>query len=66
VTIQGHPSVEAINAEGRVMNITVCAECGALRSVLFLSQDRWLCTRCRAQGVATPTVVPLAKPVRRR
>jgi len=40
--------------------ITVCAECGRMRSVLFLDRDRWFCTGCRAEGAAAPNLYPVA------
>jgi hypothetical protein len=40
--------------------ITVCAECGRMRSVLFLDRDRWFCTSCRAEGAAAPNLYPVA------
>lgn len=64
--IGGHPTVEAWNDEGRALNFTVCAGCGSLRSVLFLSRDRWYCTACRNEGDARPTVVALSHPAKER
>lgn len=61
--IRGHPSLPAESHAG-AFRITVCAECEALRTVLFLSKDRWYCTRCRAEGDARPTVIPLHRPQR--
>jgi hypothetical protein len=40
--------------------VTVCADCGRMRSVLFLDRDRWFCTGCRAEGVTTPNLYPIA------
>ena len=36
--------------------ITVCAHCGEARTILFLRKDRWLCTKCRMEGVAPPNL----------
>jgi hypothetical protein len=63
--IRGHPAVDAepnANTGARPFLITVCAECEAMRSVLFLSRDRWYCTKCRAEGDARPTMIPMSKP----
>ena len=60
--IKGHPALEAVNAEGKKLTITVCSECGALRSILMLVGDRWYCTKCKSEGVAKPTVIPLRRP----
>lgn len=40
--------------------ITVCAECGNLRTVLFLAKDRWFCFRCKTSGAAPPNLYPVA------
>lgn len=59
--IDGHPTIELITSPNEPPTlITVCAECGELRTVLFLSRDRWFCTRCRAEGAAPPTLYPIA------
>jgi ribosomal protein S27AE len=59
--IGGHPVVELyLAAEQEPTLITVCAECGQLRTILFLSQDRWMCTRCRAEGATRPNLYPIA------
>lgn len=51
VTIPGHPEIPLVNAKGDVIQmITVCAECGAMRSIIMLVGDRWYCSRCRAEG----------------
>jgi len=54
--INGHP--ELVLPSGQV--ITLCASCGQMRSILFLSRDRWLCTKCRAEGAAPPNLYPVA------
>jgi hypothetical protein len=38
--------------------ITVCAECGRMRTVLFLDGDRWFCVGCRAEGATAPNYFP--------
>ena len=65
LTIEGHPNILAHNTEGRTMKIIICAECNAVRSVLYLSKDRWYCTSCRNSGDARPTMIPLSNPARR-
>jgi translation initiation factor 2 beta subunit (eIF-2beta)/eIF-5 len=55
-TIHGHPA--ELNSAGQL--ITVCAECGQMRTILFLRKDRWFCTRCRAEGAAPPNLYPIA------
>jgi len=59
-TISGHPALELPNGRDQPVVITVCAECGAMRTVLFLSKDRWFCFKCRAEGAAPPNMFPLA------
>lgn len=53
-----------------VRKITVCSECGSLRSILWLqrsgNRDRWFCNQCRAEGEAKPTQIPLSNPAARR
>lgn len=39
--------------------IYLCANCERMRTVLFLSKDRWLCTACRNEGVERPQLVPI-------
>jgi ribosomal protein S27AE len=60
--IEGHPALEAINGDGKKINITVCSDCGSLSTILFLVGDRWYCTKCKSSGNAAPTVVPLRRP----
>lgn len=55
--IKGHPAIVAPNANDDELRFTVCAECGRLRSILFLTGDRWYCTVCRNAGVAKPSRV---------
>jgi translation initiation factor 2 beta subunit (eIF-2beta)/eIF-5 len=40
--------------------ITVCANCGQMRTILFLTRDRWLCTKCKTEGAAPPNLYPVA------
>jgi hypothetical protein len=65
-TVSGHPSLvadrEALGFKLPPLTITVCAECGKMRSVLFLSKDRWYCTGCRKSGDARPTQIALRRP----
>lgn len=65
-TIKGHPGVEYQSSDGRTLRITVCAECGELRSLLWLTGDRWYCRHCRAEGVGRGAQVPISNPARRR
>lgn len=60
-TIGGHPAVELFTSvHGPPTLITVCANCGAMRTILFLDKDRWFCTRCRTEGAAAPNLYPIA------
>ena len=60
-TIQGHPEEALLNEQGEVITmLTVCCECGALRSILFLSRDRWYCSACRVEGKAPPQLFPVS------
>jgi len=59
-TINGHPTVELHHDDGPPTLITVCAECGHVRSILFLTRDRWFCSQCRAEGVSAPNLYPIA------
>jgi translation initiation factor 2 beta subunit (eIF-2beta)/eIF-5 len=54
--IEGHPSLELDN--GNV--ITVCVECGQMRTILWLLGDRWYCTQCKAKGENRPKVIPIS------
>lgn len=65
-TIKGHPSIEAVNNQGQTITINLCANCGAVRRVLYLSTDRWFCTACRNTGDARPTQVAIPNPARRQ
>jgi ribosomal protein S27AE len=59
--VSGHPVRELyLVADQEPTLITVCAECGQLRTILFLSKDRWFCTKCRAAGATAPNLYPIA------
>lgn len=59
--IKGHPVVPLYNEQGDTINmLTVCAECGELRTILFLSDDRWYCSKCRTEGDTRPRMYPIA------
>ena len=58
--IQGHPTIELHHPTGPPTLLTVCAECGQLRTILFLARDRWFCTRCRTEGATPPNLYPIA------
>ena len=46
--ISGHPTLELEPMVGSdPVVITVCAECGEMRSVLWLTEDRWYCRNCK-------------------
>ena len=61
VVIQGHPETPLLDATGELIQmITVCAHCGEARTILFLRADRWLCTKCRMEGIAPPNLFPVA------
>lgn len=59
--IQGHPTLELEpNIGSDPVVITVCAECGEMRSVLWLTGDRWYCRTCKAEGAKPPNMYPIA------
>jgi len=59
--VSGHPTAELQSAEGGdPVVITVCAECGRMRTVLWLNGDRWFCINCRAEGAKPPNLYPVA------
>lgn len=65
--IKGHPHEIAVNdITGQENDVALCAECGSLKSVLWLNRDRWFCRVCRNEGVVNPTRIPLTNPARRR
>lgn len=50
-TIQGHPVIPLFGANGDVIKmITVCSECGSLRTIIMLVGDKWYCSACRTEG----------------
>lgn len=63
-TIKGHPTLTLApsnpRAETNGVVITVCVECGRMRTVLFLNRDRWYCAGCRAEGATPPNMYPIA------
>jgi hypothetical protein len=59
-TINGHPTLVYAHENAMPTLLTVCASCGKLRTILFLSHDRWLCTACRTEGRTQPSVYPIA------
>lgn len=64
-TIAGHPEI-VTESDTQKIRITVCSECGTMRSVLWLSTDRWYCRSCKAEGAGKTTLIPLSNPARRR
>ena len=58
--IQGHPTIELDLGNGEATLITVCANCGEMRTILFLTKDRWFCTKCRVEGAVAPNLYPIA------
>jgi ribosomal protein S27AE len=58
--VNGHPTLEFGNSDDNAVMITVCCECGQMRSVLWLSADRWYCSKCKAAGDRRPTMIPIA------
>ena len=59
--IKGHPVEPLLDERGNLIQmITVCAHCGETRTILFLTKDRWHCTRCRMEGAAPPNLFPVA------
>lgn len=59
-TVDDHPALVMPDGNGEAVAITVCAECGKLRTVLWLDQDRWYCSSCRTQGRSKPKMFPIA------
>jgi hypothetical protein len=60
--IDGHPVrfLQLSDPDLQPVIITVCANCGEMRTILFLSRDRWLCTKCRVEGVSAPNLYPVS------
>ena len=60
-TIGGHPTQELEPMLGsEPVVITVCCICGEMRSVLWLTEDRWYCRSCKHVGDNRPHMFPLA------
>lgn len=59
--IAGHPTTILETHAGPEV-IYLCAACGSLKQVLFLSTDRWICMACRNEGNEKPTFVPISSP----
>ena len=47
--------------EPEPVTIYLCANCERVRTVMFLTEDRWLCTSCRNEGDARPALVPISR-----
>ena len=61
VVINGHPEVPLVDGSGDLVSmLTVCAACGEVRTILFLSADRWYCSKCRMTGIAPPQLYPVS------
>jgi len=59
--ISGHPEQPLLNDAGNLISmLTVCAQCGALRTILFLTADRWYCSKCRFECTVPPKFYPVA------
>jgi ribosomal protein S27AE len=59
--ISGHPEQPLLNDAGNLISmLTVCAQCGALRTILFLTADRWYCSACRFECNVPPKLFPVA------
>jgi hypothetical protein len=58
--IKGHPSVELyLDVNEPPVLITVCSNCGHMRTILFLNKDRWMCFKCKTEGSAPPNMYPI-------
>lgn len=58
--IQGHPVRELyLAADTEPTLITVCANCGQMKTILFLSKDRWFCFQCKSEGQTKPQLYPV-------
>jgi hypothetical protein len=58
--INGHPTLDLPNSADNPVLITVCCECGSMRTILWLSRDRYYCSKCKAAGDRRPTMIPIA------
>lgn len=59
--ISGHPTATFDRDNAPPLLLTVCANCERVRTILFLSGDRWFCTSCRNEGDARPTQIPVRR-----
>lgn len=59
-TINGHPTLELDNGRSQPTLITVCAQCGNMRTIIFLRRDRWFCFQCLTEGAIPPNLYPVA------
>lgn len=59
--IQGHPTAPLLDEAGNLIQmITACGHCGEVHTILFLTRDRWYCSKCRAEGATPPNLYPIA------
>jgi hypothetical protein len=59
--ISGHPEEPLLDGQGNLIQmITVCAQCGKWRTILFLTADRWYCSNCRFEGKLPPKLYPIS------
>jgi ribosomal protein S27AE len=59
--ISGHPEEPLLDSTGNLIQmLTVCAHCGNVRTILFLTEDRWYCSSCRMTGIAPPRLYPVS------
>ena len=59
--ITGHPTLPLLDDHGdQIDTVTVCGNCGELRTILILTGDRWYCSKCRAEGRSRPNLYPVA------
>lgn len=67
MTISGHPSLELVSVVDNQtpIQITICANCGGLKTILFLDEDRWFCARCKEDGVVAPKMFAVNRPRRK-
>lgn len=65
-TIKGHPSIFAYPDKGAPKEITVCANCEGISTILMLVGDRWYCTKCKNSGDAKPQQVKFTNPNNRK
>jgi len=58
-TIHGHPSKTLLDDQERTQQITVCGECGRMRTILWMIGDIWYCRNCKHTGMKRPTQIAL-------